>query len=202
MSKTKINLVGSNEEGRLLISEAEAFLLGPRGEVWDLDPQLGCRPRLLAHCRDGVPVLAANDESPAKLHFSISHRNRYLELRAVDARLLPMHVADQFKGGRYDLRSDNGALTLDDSERLRQPIILQQGRWEGATLPAPYLLLCSRSIDLRNRNLLACAREHALPQIEAAPWKLPLTVGLRGRLSPLADVTRRPLRRALAASSP
>ena len=202
MSKSAVQLKGSSSDSngrfRSIFCEAEAFLLGPGGEVWDLDPQLDSAPSLLSYVLDGVvPVHAPSGELTNRMQFQINHRSRYLQLQAVSEELRPGIAHLELQDGCFDLCPFRGQAILVDAERTREALVLRAQRWSGA-VSTPYLLITPRSSD--SDYLLDFARSQKLPRHEPDPWLLPLTSGWRGRLSSLAESTPWPLRRSLIAA--
>jgi len=190
-----------NDHGGLMsgfVDDAEGFLLGPRGEVWDLHPWVGCVPRLLVETVDERPSLTLSPEQPRELRFSIFHQSRYLALFAVTERLEPGIRCWQGKNGDLELGArDGGPVLLDCHQHDRagervQLAGLDGGHWVSAGR-SPYLLVCQRSANLE--RLLAFARHFSLPQGKPPLWSQPFVTSPRTRLSALADRQLAVLRR-------
>jgi hypothetical protein len=162
---------------------AVGFLLGPNGELWDLNP-FGSRPLLHAHAAAGSLVLP--DGKPVRsLNMRIPHEGRYLELSTVDESRQVISVIAELKGGAFAL-SDRAGLTIEDAARRRTFSELYSDGWQWAAgSHASYLLVAARSTDtdVLLDHAFAEPLAPAFPELDSPVVIVP---GVRSRPSPLA----------------
>jgi hypothetical protein len=193
MAATTLQLYASDSKQQRLLCSADGFLLGPKGEVWSLDPSADSKPQLRATAPEGAKVPTVDFEEVPWLLFKMPHSSRYLRVQAVTDRLEPGIKQSEVGGGCFYLLARDQLPSLIDARNVNGPadVTLHNAHWVGGAR-TPYLLLASRSADAK--ALLAYAREHELPQPApgaAAPWEISVELGPRGRLSALAATAER-----------